>query len=377
MAVEQERKVIKADDILEEIDFGVIVKSLLDTPTVTDIKIWDNEILVTDNDKGAYRLDFSKYDEKDVEVAKNLASDLPRKIAVRMKVNYNNSKAILDGEMKYGEKGILRFNAIHGALTFGDIPAVAIRNTRFDLSLNKDVILEQNYADENILALLGRATRNRCNIIVAGQTGAGKTTLLRYLAVSYIKPIDSIITIEDTYEAYLKMLKPNMRVLALKSNDRYSFSDLLKTSLRQDPDWILISESRDESVIDMLNASSTGHSIITTVHAAGAMEIPDRIVEMSKCVGSDAERIYRQFHRNFDIGIFINYDNDSHRSRRQIVEICEYYADDHGNPKQHMIYKLQDGKYVANKIESTRLRRKLGTSLESEQIQNLIKGGLL
>lgn len=365
------------EDILEEIDFGKVITDLLDTPTVTDIKIWNKEIIVVDRKKGEYKFEYEGYSPEQIEEAKAIAYELPRKVAIRMRVNYNKGQAILDGEMKYKNNVILRFNAINGVLAYGDTPALAIRKSNFEITVKDDEMFNGEYADETCIELLLKTVNNRGNVIIAGSTGSGKTTLLRYLAVNGIKNNESVITIEDTYEAFLKEIKPKMKVLALKSNENYSFSDLLKTSLRQEPQWILVSEVRDEAVINLLAAAGSGHAIISTVHSSNARIIPWRLVDMSKAVGTDAERIFRQAHQNIDLGVFIDYYNDKRGSHRRIVEICEFYLDDDGTSKEHTIYKydVSTGTYKAEKIESPELIRKL--TMRNADLRKLKEAGLL
>ena len=365
------------NNILEEIDFGKVITDLLDTPTITDIKIWNKEIIVVDRKKGEYKFEYEGYTPEQIEEAKSIAYELPRKVAIRMRVNYNKGQAILDGEMKYKNNVILRFNAINDVLVYGETPALAIRKTNFEISVKDDDMFTGEYADETCMELLLKTVNNRGNVVIGGGTGSGKTTLLRYLAVNGIKNNESVITIEDTFEAFLKEIKPKMKVLALKSNENYSFSDLLKTSLRQEPQWILVSEVRDEAVINMLAASGSGHAIITTVHASNAKIIPWRLVDMSKAVGTDAERIFRQAHQNIDLGVYIDYYNDKRGSHRRIIEICEFYLDDNGQPKEHTVYKynIAENKYIAEKIESPELIRKL--TMRNADLRKLKEAGLL
>ena len=63
--------------------------------------------------------------------------------------------------------------------------------------------------------------------MLTGITGSGKTELLKYIA-RYIRRNEAIITIEDTFEAYLKRIYPEKEVLSLKSTETQTFSDLIR-----------------------------------------------------------------------------------------------------------------------------------------------------
>lgn len=345
-------------DILEEIVYGNVISNLLDISTTTDIMMWNNEITVVDSLKGEFKLDLSNYNKSDVDYLNNLLYSLPNQLATRMHKSFNEGNAILDAELTYKSVGILRFNVIHETLIDSNYPAICIRATRFSLSLKqKTFTLNSEYANETILSLLASAVRSKLNVIIGGSTGSGKTSLLRFLATNYISVENSIITIEDTYEAFLKKLKPSLNVLALKSNKHYEFSELISTSLRQNPDWILVSESRGEEVLQMLKAAGTGHNIITTIHTTSSLAIPSRIVDMSNATGYIVEKITKQVHENLDFGVFIDYYNDRNGSHRRITEICEYYIDENNEPKSHLIYSYDwnNKSYKSDKIRSQKI----------------------
>jgi type II secretory ATPase GspE/PulE/Tfp pilus assembly ATPase PilB-like protein len=111
-------------------------------------------------------------------------------------------------------------------------------------------------------------------ILVSGPTGSGKTTLL-YSALSETNPLESNIhTLEDPVEYTL----PGVIQTPI---GELTFSAALTALMRQDPDVILIGEIRDESTAKAaLQAASTGHLVLSTIHANSAREILDRLSEL-------------------------------------------------------------------------------------------------
>lgn len=123
------------------------------------------------------------------------------------------------------------------------------------------------------LRILRRAMeRPNGMILVSGPTGSGKTTTLYALLAEVSKPDVSIQTIEDPVEREIEGI--NQTAVGIK----VSFADALRASLRQDPDIIMIGEIRDEeSAALAIQASLTGHLVLSTVHANSAAENVSRL----------------------------------------------------------------------------------------------------
>ena len=118
-------------------------------------------------------------------------------------------------------------------------------------------------------------------IILTGSTGSGKTTVADAL-IEHINATEAlhIATIEDPIE-YPLVEKRSVITQRTIPGDVLSFEDGIKSLLRQDPDVIFIGEVRDREVMrQLLNASETGHLVITTMHAGSVAEAFSRIVGM-------------------------------------------------------------------------------------------------
>ena len=347
---------------LKDIEFGKILNYLLETGSITDIEIRSNGVWTTDITKGRTPLDMEQFDTEEIEEFNEIINKLPQQLSHRMVVNYNEGNPILDAEAIYKDKGLLRINAIHETIT-GNVAGIAIRLTPYDLRLNRDVILSSGYAPEEFLSLMRALISSGCNSVFAGITGAGKTEALKYFA-RYIPANDAIITIEDTREAYLEILYPHKDVLALKSSETQDFEQLIRASLRQNPDWILVSEARGREILELNEAVGTGHKIITTIHSDGVMNIPYRMVDMAKVDGQEAERLFRQIHNNIDLGAYIHYFNDDEGSHRKITEVAEYYLDSNNKPVQHMIceYDYINKCYKFDMLKSPKILKKFARS---------------
>lgn len=111
--------------------------------------------------------------------------------------------------------------------------------------------------------------------IIAAPTGEGKTTTL-YSILDYLKSDDiNITTIEDPVEIRI----PGLNQIEVEKN--ISFSASLRTILRQDPDVILVGEIRDRETAEIaIQASQTGHYVLSTIHTIDAIEVITRLRKM-------------------------------------------------------------------------------------------------
>jgi twitching motility protein PilT len=123
------------------------------------------------------------------------------------------------------------------------------------------------------------ANEQRGLILVTGTTGSGKSTTLAAM-IDYINTsrTANIITIEDPIE-FLHRDKKSIVNQREIGSDTFSFSDALRSALRQDPDVILVGEMRDfETISTALTAAETGHLVLSTLHTLDAAETINRII---------------------------------------------------------------------------------------------------
>lgn len=114
-------------------------------------------------------------------------------------------------------------------------------------------------------------------VLTSGPTGSGKTTTM-YSSMSVLnKPQVNIMTFEDPIENQMEGLNQSQ----VRSDIGYTFAQGLRTALRQDPDIIMVGEIRDKETIDIaIEASLTGHLVLSTIHTNSAVETITRILNM-------------------------------------------------------------------------------------------------
>ena len=117
--------------------------------------------------------------------------------------------------------------------------------------------------------------KKNCITIVAAPTGEGKTTTL-YSIIDYLnRPQINITTIEDPVEIRIDGLNQ------IEMDSKTTFSDSLRTVLRQDPDIILVGEIRDRETAEIaMQAGQTGHYVLSTIHTIDSIEVITRLRKM-------------------------------------------------------------------------------------------------
>jgi type IV pilus assembly protein PilB len=165
----------------------------------------------------------------------------------------------------------LRFSSMPGI--FGEKIVLRILDRRKAiLDINK--LGFDNGMSERYKALL----RSAYGLILAcGPTGSGKTTTL-YASLSTLNSQEkNIVTIEDPVEYQLENINQNQ----VKNGIGLTFAKFLKHALRQDPDIILVGEIRDrETAETAVQASLTGHLVLSTVHTNDSPSVVTRFLEM-------------------------------------------------------------------------------------------------
>ncbi len=114
-------------------------------------------------------------------------------------------------------------------------------------------------------------------IIATGPTGSGKTTMLYSLLSAMMNPSKNFETIEEPVEYFLE----EANQVAIHEKIGLSFAQVLRATLRQDPDVILVGEIRDFETADVaFKAALTGHMVLSTLHTNSAVATITRLVDM-------------------------------------------------------------------------------------------------
>lgn len=138
--------------------------------------------------------------------------------------------------------------------------------------------LETTGMPANVLAKVRKLVKSPNGMfLVTGPTGSGKTTTLYGCLSELNTSFSKIITVEDPVEYQL----PRINQVQINSKIDLSFSKVLRTALRQDPDVIMVGEIRDQETAEIgLRAALTGHMVLSTLHTNDAVSTALRLIDM-------------------------------------------------------------------------------------------------
>ena len=175
-------------------------------------------------------------------------------------------------------------NGARAQITYSDVVSTkgssfTIRKFRSDPMTPATLLAFGTYSDE-LLAFIWLALENRQSLIVVGGTASGKTSAMN--AFSFFIPHNSkIVSLEDTREIQI----PQKNWLPVQTRTSNSFNergsvdlfDLLKASLRQRPEYIIVGEVRGNEAQTLFQAMNSGHTTLSTLHAGNIEEALNRL----------------------------------------------------------------------------------------------------
>jgi len=186
-------------------------------------------------------------------------------------------------------------------LRFSSMPGILGEKIVLRILDKRNAILDLNHLgfSEETLSTLKRFIKRPFGLIlVTGPTGSGKTTTL-YAAINHLNSLEkNIVTIEDPVEYQMEIVNQNQ----VKDSIGLTFSVILRHTLRQDPDIIMVGEIRDKETAEIaIQASLTGHMVLSTLHTNDSPSAITRLLDMgiepylisSSLTGVIAQRLVR------------------------------------------------------------------------------------
>ena len=252
------------------------------------IESFEREVVVRD------RIDGILY--RKVEAPKHAQSSIIARVKIMAGLNIAEKRLPQDGRIrrKIAGKDIdVRVSTV--PTSHGERVVMRILD-RSNILLSLDQL---GFSPDNRQQFENLITRPHGIILVSGPTGSGKTTTL-YAALARINSPDiNILTCEDPVEYQL----PGVGQMQVNSKIDLTFANGLRAFLRQDPDVIMVGEIRDRETAEIaIQASLTGHLVLSTVHTNDAPGAVTRLVDMgvepflvsSTLIGVLAQRLVRK-----------------------------------------------------------------------------------
>lgn len=308
----EQKKALRTEvfDSIRKLD---VLQKLLDDPSITEIMVNGTDNIFIEKD-GAIQKSDLRFDslEKLEDVIQQIVSSCNRVV--------NEASPIVDARL--GGGGNSRINVVLPPASLSG-PVLTIR--RFpEKPIDMDRLLELGSISEELKNYIAALIRAGYNIFISGGTGSGKTTFLNALS-DFIPKDLRVISIEDNAELQIRGVPNLVRLEARNANVEgcrpITIRDLIKSSLRMRPDWIIVGEVRGDECVDMLQAMNTGHMAMSTGHANSAQDMLSRIETMVLMgIEIPLPAVRGQIASGIDIVIHLGRLRD--RSRK-VLEICE------------------------------------------------------
>ena len=317
--------------------FGPLWEFVEDTD-ITDIDYNGKEIWITNVFHERYQVE-----KRFVEafITPSFVEQFTQRIANVVSRQFNKRNPELEAETSE-----LRVTIIHESVARSG-RSISIRKTPPVIRITAQNAITDRFCEKEILAFLINCVESHMNLTFCGMPGIGKTECIKFFS-QFIPANERVITIEDTMEIRYSKTNPGKDCIELKvSEDTFGYADAIKSSLRLNPKWIMLSEARSKEVKYLLESWSTGVRGMTTLHTDDVRNVPDRILNMLEN-RTDADRMENDVYQALDVGVLIRKGVDENKKAyRYIDQICFYIREQGKNRIELLVF---DGKRVLQKI---------------------------
>ena len=309
-----------------------ILQELLDRADITEIMVNGSENIFVEQSGQSLKVDRSFRGEEQLE-------DVIQQIVSKVNRSVNTSNPIVDARLSDGSR-------VHVVLPPISLDGAVVTIRKFPEPISIEKLISYGAITRQAADMLSKLVRAGYNIFISGGTNSGKTTFLNALS-SYIPNDERVITIEDSAELQLVHIKNIVRLEARRANSQgdgeVSIADLIKASLRMNPDRIVVGEVRGAEALDMLQAMNTGHDgSLSTGHGNSPKDMLSRL-ETMVLTGANLPlpAIRAQISSAIDILIHLGRLRD--RSRR-VLAICEIGEYKDGEIGLNTLYEFEEEK---------------------------------
>ena len=319
-------------------NFGPLLPYVQDSQ-ITDVNYNGSDVWVEHLEKGIYKAD--------VELTQEFVNQFCLRIANLMSRQFNRNDNVLEAETD-----TLRISIIHPSVTDTGC-SISIRKTPAIRRMTEADMIEQGYCTQETINFLKNGILAGMNSVFCGTPGTGTTELLKFLT-QFIPIEQKVMTVEDNLEIHYKRINPGSNCVELKVDPSiFTYTDAIKAALRQNPQWVLLSEARSVEVKYLLECFSTGLHGLTTLHTDDTRKIPDRIENMMQDAYA-ASRMENDIYSFINVGVLLRKKVSGNQVKRMIDQVCVF--DRVGDKNiQHL---LVEGGQVVSKELPENIRKK-------------------
>ena len=329
------------------------IEKYIEDETVTEIVVQRYDNIVIERNGKIEKVPDTFYSEEQLQT-------IIQRIVQKVNRQINITEPIVDARLKNGS----RVNATIPPVS-PDGATLTIRKFNQHMLSGTDYINIGSMTKE-MLYFLSKCVVGKVTLFVSGGTGTGKTTLLNMLS-GFIPEEELIITIEDTLE--LKLQQPNVRRMEVREANGKEMMNvnqktLVKAALRQRPDRIIMGESRDGSIVDLISAMSTGHDgSMSTIHANSPRNLFDVripiLYSMNKDSSFSEDSIAMQMSEAIQLIVQIRRMPDGSRKISHITEVVGLQEDKRVKLEDIFVYNPKKNQYEATGHIPTKIIQKI------------------
>lgn len=341
--------------------FGPIWKYIKDD-SITDVDFNGTDLWITDVQNRRIKIQNSG-------ITPEFVNAFSQRVANQVSKPFNKMNNLLEAETE-----TLRISILHETAAVSG-RSICLRKSLPTVRMTAASILRDEYMPRPILNLLTNCIESKMNFVIGGEPGAGKTEAAKFFT-QFIPPEQRVITIEDSPEWHFREINPGHDCVEMRVNDDFPYAKAIKTCLRQNPKWIMLSEARSVEAKFLIESWSTGVNGVTTIHTDDIRKIPSRLLNMM-ANRDDADRLENDVYDFVNVAFLVRrkqmLDGTAHR---YIDQMGFLYHDDEKNKRIMMLVK--NGEMVADEIPNDirfRLERAgIENPFENADIDRLVGG---
>ena len=301
-------------------------------------------------------------------ITEKFVEQFSHRIANEVSKPFNKKNNLLEAETD-----TLRISIVHESVAISG-RSICIRKSMPMLRMQVKKMVEDEYVAVPVLELLTNCVAAKMNFVFCGEPGAGKTECAKFFS-QFIPAGERVITIEDNPEWHYSQINPGKDCVELRINTDFDYTKAIKTCLRQNPSWIMLSEARSTEVKSLLECWSTGIRGFTTLHTDDVRKIPDRILNMMES-RMDADRMENDVYSYVDVGILLRKKMSAEgKLYRYIDQVC-FFVREEGRNEIHM--QVVDGNLMVRELPKgliARMKRHgISEPFDNPMIQHRLEG---
>lgn len=309
---------------LEPKYFGPLWEYIKDDD-ITDVDFNGTDLWITD----------AKNRRKKIEnhgITPRFVNQFSQRVANQVSKPFNKANNLLEAETD-----TLRISILHESAAVSG-RSICLRKSLPKVRISAKSIIADDYMPRAIMNLLVNCIRAKMNFVIGGEPAAGKTELAKFLT-QFISDEQRVITIEDSPEWHFHEINPTHDCVEMRVNDEFPYPKAIKTCLRQNPKWIMLSEARSVEAKFLIESWSTGVNGVTTIHTDDIRKIPSRLLNMM-ANREDADRLENDIYDFVNVAMLVRKKQMLDGTMRRYVDQMGFlYRDEHGGNHIQMLVK--------------------------------------